>query len=182
MNRPFSEFPSTTEDIWPENMRSETASGEPSFPDQPILPLAESGFFEPESSTQRDLERPYQENSRVPLQEATERLYISEGGGFLQETSSTAQSPAGDQLRSPSFSDLDNQRLRRSLRQTRGQNTHLREERDAARGRLDQARARAESLEQLLEDVMYRDGMSSDARQHLLRISSALADLKHTMG
>ena len=182
LNPPSSELLMASLDLWPANTPSFVSDAQIDLIEQANSALGNSNDIATHSSASQQSES-YQvhQGSQVGLcQEGAGRVNTSHGGENLDdnENHSTVQGPAGPQPSSSSSSSLDNERLRRSIRQVREQNTQLSQERDAARRQLDAVRTRINSLDQLLEDVMYRDGMPPEVFCDLLSFSSALANLR----
>ncbi|VUC36647.1 unnamed protein product [Clonostachys rosea] len=76
---------------------------------------------------------------------------------------------------SSAFLRLDNERLRRSVTQLRG-------ERDDMRRRMEAANSRVDCLDQLLEEALYEEGKSSKLCSKLFELSKMLVDLRKELG
>lgn len=182
LNPPSSELLMASLDLWPANTPSFVSDAQIDLIEQANSALGNSNDIATHPSASQQSES-YQirQGSQVGLwQEGAGRVNTSHDGENLDdnENHSTVQGPSGPQPSSARSSSLDNERLRRSIRQVREQNTQLSQERDAARRQLDAVRTRINSLDQLLEDVMYREGMPPEVFCDLLTFSSALANLR----
>ncbi|CAH0038862.1 unnamed protein product [Clonostachys rhizophaga] len=76
---------------------------------------------------------------------------------------------------SSAFLRLDNERLRRSVTQVRGERDDMRRRMEAANGRID-------CLDQLLEEALYEEGKSSKLCSKLFELSKMLVDLRKELG
>lgn len=86
---------------------------------------------------------------------------------------SAVQTPPQDA--SSAFLRLDNERLRRSVTQVRGERDDMRRRMEAANGRID-------CLDQLLEEALYEEGKSSKLCSKLFELSKMLVDLRKELG
>lgn len=91
------------------------------------------------------------------------------------DQSSSMLAPSVSQSPPNAFLTSDNERLRRN-------NNQLREERSDMRRRIDAARTRVDHIDELLEAVLYHEGLPTDMSAKLFQFGNELMNLRKDLG